>query len=348
MGKKAFITACLIFLIVLTINFPAKVSAMECGLSCCIAGAAEGIGAGGRGFNVGLQYEYMKMETILQGTDEKSPNEILATKGNMYKVPTEMIMQKLTANVAYGLNEKASFLASIPYIKNDMDMRMNMVMGTKDMTMDTIEGMGDITLMGFYKLFADRNIAPTERITIGAGIKMPTGEYEERTKSGSLVHMMMQRGSGSWDPVLLINGMKAFGKTYLLGTVTYQFTTDNDRGYEIGDKLSIDITAKHRLTDLFNAWLALNYIHADSDKTDGSIDAQTGKVNYQDSMMSMIDNVANTGLESYFLTPGIEFKPSAGSSWSFKASAKIPVYQDVNGVQQVTDDWYLINANYRF
>ncbi len=321
--------------------FPANLSASECGLSCCIAGAAEGIGAGGSGLYLNVQYEYMKMGTILEGTSERSVNDAL----KRYKiVPTEMVMQKLTTNIAYGINSKVSLLASIPYVRNDMDMMMNMMVPpmvmAMPMSMDKTDGIGDITLMGFYKLYTDRNVAPTARVTAGLGIKTPTGKDDERKSNGELVHVMMQPGSGSWDPIVLINGMKAFGKTYLLGTVTYQITTENDLGYEIGDKLNIDVTVKQRLSDLFNATLALNYVNAKQDKTDGS-------GNYQNAM-SMIDNVQNTGLTSYFITPGIEFKPSAGSAWSLNAKARFPVEQDVKGIQQVTDDWYIINAAYRF
>lgn len=345
MNKKSVTAASLILFGMLLAVIPSRSTASECGLSCCIAGAAEGIGAGGKGFNVSLQYEWMKMKDIMEGSSEKSYDYALS---KYMTIPTEMIMQKTTLNVAYGLNEEVSLLASIPYIKNDMDMRMKMMSMTTDMTMDTVDGIGDITLMAFYKLHADRDIAPTERITIGAGIKVPTGDYEAR-ENGELVHMMMQAGTGSWDPVFVINGMKAWGRTYLLTTVTYQLTTENDRGYEVGDRLTIDITGKHRVTDLFNVSLALNYIHSKRDKTDGSIDpsSPSGRVNYQNPS-SMLDNVENTGLDSYFITPGIEFKPSPGSPWTFNASAKFPIYQDVNGIQQVTNDWYIVNATYRF
>lgn len=320
-------------------SLPTAAKATECGLSCCIAGAAEGIGAGGKGLNLSIQYEWMRMGTIMEGTSERSSSEVF--NNTMYTmVPEEMIMEKMSANIAYGLNEKVSLLASIPYIKNDMDMLMDMgMMGIKPMDMDTVEGVGDVSLMGFFKLYADRDMAPTERVTLGVGLKTPTGKDNDR-ENGNLMHMMMQRGTGSWDPLIALNGMKAFGKTYLIGTFTYQYTTENDRGYEVGDRLSLDITGKRMLTDLFNVSLAVNYVHTDKDKTDGS-------GNYQDPM-SMVDNVANTGLDAYFVTPSVEFKPAVGSPFSFKASAKIPVRQDVNGMQLVTDDWYVINAGYRF
>lgn len=338
--RKIAVKLVLVFMFA-AFSLPTAADATECGLSCCIAGAAEGIGAGGKGLNLSIQYEWMKMGTILDGTSEKSPDRVLdETAAMMYSVPKEMIMQKMSVNIAYGLNEKVSLLASIPYVKNEMDMRMKNMMTRSDMSMDTVEGVGDVSLMGFFKLYADRDMAPTERVTLGVGLKTPTGKDNDR-ENGNLMHMMMQRGTGSWDPLLALNGMKAFGKTYLIGTFTYQYTTENDRGYEVGDRLSFDITGKRMLTDLFNISLALNYVHTDKDKTDGS-------GNYQNPMMSMVDNVENTGLDAYFITPGLEFKPAVGSPFSFKASAKIPVRQDVNGMQLVMDDWYVINAGYRF
>jgi len=339
MFKRGVVCLFILLSIVTFANKPVEVNASECGLSCCIAGAAEGIGAGGRGFYVGLQYEWMKMGTLLEGTRERNSGEALSS---YMMVPDKMIMQKMTANIAYGFNERASLLVSIPYVKNEMDMFMKkmMPMTVMKMEMDDVEGVGDVTVMGVFKLYADRDMAPTKRLSFGIGLKTPTGRDDERNDNGSLVHMMMQPGTGSWDPVFVINGMKAFGKNYLLGTATYQYTTENNRGYEVGDRLSIDITGKRRMSDLLNLALALNYVHTERDQTDGS-------GNYQNAM-SMVDNVKNTGLDAYFLTPAVEFKPSAGSRWNFKVSARIPVHQDVNGMQLVTDDWYVINAGYRF
>jgi hypothetical protein len=79
-----------------------------------------------------------------------------------------------------------------------------------DMKMDTVEGPGDMTLMGLYTLLADELLNPTKKLTLGLGVKTPTGENDEMTESGTLVHAMMQPGTGSWDPLFLVNYMRSF------------------------------------------------------------------------------------------------------------------------------------------
>ena len=56
--------------------------------------------------------------------------------------------------------------------------------------------------MGLYRLYEDRDIRPMNVVTIGFGIKTPTGSSTERRADGTLIHAHMQPGTGSWDPLL--------------------------------------------------------------------------------------------------------------------------------------------------
>lgn len=112
----------------------------------------------------------------------------------------------------------------------------------------------------------------------------------------------------------------------------------------MGDRLNADISARYRLTSMFNLKLDVNGIWAGKDKTDGTIDS-SGLVAYQNPT-SMIDNVVNTGIKSLFISPGFQWV--ASPSIVISGEYRQPVYQKTNGIQQVTDHWYFLRASYRF
>jgi hypothetical protein len=306
----------------------------ECGLSCCIAGATTSGVTLAENFGVSLVYEYAYMETIKNGTEEVTPDEAIAANqvmGQSYSVPTEMRMQKLSLVGFLPLNERFQLLASVPYVVNDMDMRTRtggMMPMTMDMSMAQITGLGDISLMGLYTLYTDAPVRPAHKLTVGLGVKTPTGKTDERKPNGNLVHAMMQPGSGSWDPLFMVTYTRGLYPLVLQANLFYQLTTKGYNGYEFGDKLNFDLSARYQAARYVNIGLDVNAMHTEKDKDhDGR---------YSNPVNSMIDNPDFTGLDSLFVTPVVQVKvPNTGGSAEFKY--QIPVYQDVNGFQQVVD-----------
>ncbi|MDX8401851.1 MAG: hypothetical protein R8K47_04400 [Mariprofundaceae bacterium] len=336
-------------------------AASECGLSCCIAAGAEGVGSA-TGLSVTTQYEWMKMKTIRQGTARVSPQQVidanLAGKPMMamYKVPTQMIMQKISANLAWRFDEDDAVVLTVPWIINDMDMMMGMKMmgGIKysPMRMDTVSGLGDISLLYLRDLWKDADIRTRFRFTLGAGIKAPTGKDDHRSKKGELVHMMMQTGTGSWDGILYAGGTMAFGEHadggaqwLVLPSATFQFNGRNKLGYKVGDRFDWTLSTRWRATSFFNLKLDLTGSITGHDSTDGTIDPVSGKVAYQNPM-SMIDNVNNTGVNSIFGALGFQWV--AAPSVILSGEYRLPIRQKANGIQQMTDNWFFLRASFRF
>ena len=124
------------------------------------------------------------MKTIRDGTNSISHNTVLddvaakwpvmSMEDKSFAIPTRMIMQKYTVLGTYSATERLQFLATVPYVINDMYMRqlrrsaMGMDM-TMDMQMDTVEGLGDMTLMGLYKLYMDNPDVPTKSLPSESG-----------------------------------------------------------------------------------------------------------------------------------------------------------------------------------
>jgi len=336
--------------------------ASECGLSCCIAAGVDGVSSG-TGISLNAQYEWMRMKTNRQGTSKISPTQIiddnLATRanGSMYMVSTEMIMQKISMNAAYRWSEDSAVVLTVPYIINDMKMMrgMKMMTGTTytNTVMDTVKGVGDVSLIYLHDVYKDADFRTRQRFSVGAGLKAPVGEHEKRKANNDLVHMMMQPGTGSWDGFLLANGTMGFGEHNDMGaqwllspSVMYQINTRNDLGYKHGNRLNYDLSSRYRLTSFFNMKLDMNGIWSAKDSTDGTIDAVSGKVGYQNTTMSVIDNVANTGIHSLFISPGFQWLVNGNVAIS--GEYRIPVYQKATGIQQVTDNWFFLRARVSF
>lgn len=314
----------------------------ECGLSCCIAGVSTSGVTLAPNLGLSVQYENSYMETIKDGKDRVSPNEVIDNNwmmGNSYSVPTEMVMEKLSIIAAYPATERFQLLAIVPYVRNNMEMRNKNAMGMiMEMEMDTIEGLGDITVLGLYTAYTDAPIRPSERLTLGIGVKTPTGKNDEE-ENGKLVHAMMQPGTGSWDPLFMANYMRAYYPLVFQANLLYHVSTKGDEGYEFGDQLSADLIARYQAANYINLGLELNGIHAGKDKD------HDGK--YSRPATSMVDNTDNTGLTSVFLSPYLQMKiPKTGGSAELKYQH--PVYQDVNGHQQVTDRRILTSISWAF
>jgi hypothetical protein len=315
----------------------------ECGLSCCIAGAAGSGAVLAENLGLSLVYEHSYMETIRTGTDEVSADEAIDRNRapmQSYKVPTEMRMQKINLVTAVPVNERLSLLAFVPYVKNDMNMRMKSAMGmVMDMRMETVSGLGDVSILGLYTLYTDAPIRPTQRLTAGLGVKTPTGSTGEKTASGGLVHAMMQPGTGSWDPLFLVDYMRAYYPLVLKATLFYHLTTEGYNGYEFGDQFTYDLSARYQVHNYINIGADLSGIHAEKD-TD-----HDGR--YSSPVTSMVDNPDNTGLDSIFIAPVVQVKlPNTGGSGELKY--QVPLYQDVNGFQQVIDWRVLATLSWAF
>lgn len=314
----------------------------ECGMSCCLAGAKSGgIGLGSK-FGFSFFYEYSYMETIKDGNKDISPDDVINREwsmGSTYKVPTEMIMKKYSFIGSYKINDHWSTLIVVPYIVNDMDMRSKSSMGMiMNMSMDTIKGIGDVVLMTNYDAYSDLPVRPTKALSFGFGLKLPTGKNTEVGKNGKYVHAMMQPGSGSINPIVSISAMKAWYPLVLDGSLTYQHSTKGDEGYQFGSQLAVDLSLKYQVHDYVNLGLEMNGIHAGEDED------REGKYTMTS---SMIDTPTNTGLDSLSISPVAQIKiPNTGGNLQLKY--QLPIYQEVNGYQQVLDWRILSNLTWVF
>ncbi|MCL5021845.1 MAG: hypothetical protein M1497_00470, partial [Nitrospirae bacterium] len=274
-------------------------------------------------------YSFTLMDKLREGTTERSVEDVM-NAGKYTSIPTRMEMIKYTLTAAYGFTPKFSVFATIPYVRNTMDMEMFMSMGMgmpkewMEHAMEPVEDIGDVTVMGLYRLYTDRDIRPTDVLTFGVGVKTPTGSSTKRTSTGKFVHAHMQPGTGSWDPLVSLVYTKMVNPFLFQADASYQITTRNSNGYEFGDSFSANLSGKYAVTSFFNVTGGFTYLHLNraSDK-DG---------NYTN-LKSLMDDPANTGGDSVWFSPGIQLFPLKKGLIDVKV--QFPIWERVNGIQLV-------------
>ncbi|MCE7873984.1 hypothetical protein DYH09_26930 [bacterium CPR1] len=364
MNPKNLGQAWLALLILCCLCLPAR--AGECD---CATGQAEDNPVGDWTLTFG--YERMDMGTLLRGSTRVSPEQAaldgLAANGSpMFSVPTWMLMERYLLRARYSLDERQSIALTIPQVVNQMDMLMAMApmpaapgmgmgmgMGMAPMpaagptfsamTMDPVNQLGDIALHYSYDVIDESD----GRLTLGVGIKTPTGDSQVRDARGRLIHAMMQPGTGSWDAVLTASGRVELDETWAIEPgLSYQITGRNELGYSFGNRLGYDLGVRCQVVDPLTLRLDLNGVVTGRDSTDGTIDPVTGTVAYQRPTTSLIDNVQNSGISSLYISPGLSWK--IADEVSLTVQHRIPIARSVNGTQLVTDGWTLIHLNGSF
>lgn len=289
--------------------------------------------------SIQLSYSFTRMDTFREGSAERSLDEVKASSGYL-SLPRSMDMIKYTLTAGYGFTPAFKAFVSVPYVRNTMDMTRSMgMMGWMDHTMAPVSGLGDITVMGLYRLLTDRELRPTSALTLGFGIKTASGDATEKKTNGEYVHAHMQAGTGSWDPLLSLIYTKMANPVLLQADAVYQYTTKNRENYEYGDSLALNFTGKYAVVRAFNVTAGLTYLHVGkAEDPDHAYNPNPGT--------SLMDDPANTGGNSLWFSPGVQAFPLAGSALDLKV--QIPVWERVNGVQLVSSYRIVTSLSYNF
>jgi len=113
-----------------------------------------------------------------------------------------------------------------------------------DASSQNIKGLGDITVLGFYKVLARQDsimvIKPQHSLQIGGGVKLPTGSYDRANNTGS-VNTSFQLGTGSWDYLAAINYGLVHNNWGLSAMINYTFKTQNSKDYQFGNQLNYGV-----------------------------------------------------------------------------------------------------------
>ncbi|WP_241077753.1 transporter [Flavimarina sp. Hel_I_48] len=190
---------------------------------CGGSGGSMGYGTVGNGNFVGLRYIYQQYRSK-DGIFNNSPwiDENFNTLQVWAQIP---------------ISDKISVNAIVPYHFHNREFN--------DGSGQNINGLGDISVLGFYNLISPRidGLFPQQQyilkhnLQVGAGIKLPTGDYKRENNTGS-VNPSFQLGTGSLDVVLAGNYSISHNEWGAGVLANYTFKTENQENYQFGNQFN--------------------------------------------------------------------------------------------------------------
>ena len=193
---------------------------------CGSSGGSMGYGTIGNGDFIGLRYITQQYQSR-DGIYNNSPwiDENFNTMQAWARIP---ISQKIKLNVI------------VPYHFHNRQFI--------DGTSQRINGLGDISILGFYQLISPKldGFLPEQQskfkhnLEVGVGLKLPTGEYDRANNEGS-VNPSFQVGTGSWD-VLLASNYSVSHQNWGVGLLAnYTIKTENEQEYHFGNQFNYGV-----------------------------------------------------------------------------------------------------------
>ena len=136
------------------------------------------------------------------------------------------------------LGNKIIFYAIVPYHINTKEKNPS----------ETIEGLGDMTILGNYYLLNNRLNGKNSphRLLTNFGLKIPTGKFDAKNATG--INPSFQLGTGSWDFLTSLNYQYIKEKfAFQIGT-DYILKNENSNYYKFGNQWNFSINGFYFFT----------------------------------------------------------------------------------------------------
>lgn len=181
----------------------------------------------------------------------------------------------------------------------------------------TAEGIGDTTVTTAYDVWKQA----TQKVSVLAGVKLPTGDTKELNPMGERFEAEMQPGTGSDD--YLFGGVyrKTFENIDVTANAIYTLKTEGDQNYEFGD--------------VFSSTLFVDYIPPQDGKFKN---VRPGVIlNFKDEAKHKEDGmrISDSGGTTILLGP--EVSVAANDKVDVFANIQWPIHQNLGGVHQEVD-----------
>jgi len=241
-------------------------------------------------------YEYLRAEDMYIGSDCACDlNGTIAT------------WKRATLTLAYGVSSRIGITAVVPYIWKS---KTHYLPAIDAPVKNATDGLGDVSLVGRFGVIP-RNFVTYRELSIGLGVKFPTGATDKRTY-GFLLPEELQPGTGSWDFLSSISFYQGWELLDLYASSGCQLTTEHE-GFEFGDQLSYLLSANLHIVERLDVSLAFSGTVRGKDRQDG-------------------ESLESTGRHQLWIVPGLQAQVIP--RWlRLQLYLEAPVYQHFNGTQ---------------
>ena len=187
------------------------------------------------------------------------------------------VENRITAFASYGLGEKLTFFARVPYSIRHLDVSAP---GLEPQRVRT-NGLSDPEVYAQARLWASRlsgGLGRRASLSLNAGVKAPWGENELRRGDGR-ADEHAQPGTGSTDVLASLAFLYLVdARSAVFVSTGYRHTGANGHGYRYGRSLLATAAYEHKLGERLDGVVELDFRRAGRDRSDasGTLDEDTG------------------------------------------------------------------------
>ena len=283
-------------------------------------------------FMFSYRFMLMQMQDLRIGVQNTTAEDLFQSPGFMM-APKKMTMQMHMLGGMYGVTDRFTVMAMIPYLENQMDV-------TRRMQNDVIEtesgGLSDVSLTGIFRVL-DRGLV---KMFFSMGLFLPTGSIKEN-RNGVRQGYPMQLGSGSTAVQPQLTFTHIFNNFSIgLQTGIKRFLHENSENYQLGNRYFSSLWGAYNWLPGWSSSLRLSYQAIDP------IMGQDANIN---PMMAPPNNPGLQHGQKSFLWLGNNW---LGTTWAqghrLAIELGIPIYQDLAGPQMRSESVMVIGYQKAF
>jgi len=235
----------------------------------------------------------------------------------------------------YGVIDDLTLGLRLPYVRR-ADLREPEAEEGEDPEIEQVgdpNGIGDLVLVGQYRFF---HVQDKHHAAIQLGVKTPTGDTDEESKSGERIETDQQPGSGSWDGLFGLAYTYWFSPFAFDTSVLYTLATEGSQDTELGDAFNYNFALSYRLG---GGQQGVFYAPRQGLAWDLVVE-----LNGEWRDTSEVDDLENPDFGGHVLyfSPGARL--TAGSNWTVAISGGVPVVTDLNGTNLADPDFRVIGS----
>ena len=273
----------------------------------------------------GLMFSYRSMLMSMEGTISKSSrvnNE--AVYENYMVSPQEMQMQMHMLGFMFAPSKKITLSVMANYRANSMGLKTKTGVDFRTKS----SGFGDLSVSVLHQIF-NRN---RQSLHANIGVSVPAGDINQSDATPMAANdtplaYSMQLGSGTFDPFLGATYLSQWNQFSLGVQSTYRFRLGtNSKNYSLGNRFDFVGWGALKATDFLSVSTSISYFNL-------------GEINGKDSdlnpMMMPLFNTLNSRRSQWDFGIGanVLFLNETLKNLRIAAEAKLPITQDVSGIQ---------------
>ncbi len=260
------------------------------------------------------RYMQMQMNNMW---DDSSETDVFDDSSYMMS-PKKMSMSMTMLGAMYGIADKWTLMAMIPYLQSEMTMERKM--GGDDVEANS-SGVGDITLTGMYEVIdMDKT-----RLYLNLGLQLPTGSTTQDDNDARLGYAM-QTGAGSYAFVpSVVYSRYQDSTSYGIQFKLKAFLGENSEEYTRGNEYLLNLWGSYLISENISTSLRLEHLVRDPIKGE---DEEMG------SMSPVLNSTTYHGQRSTAFV-GLNYLHSSGHRLALEYG--VPVSYNVSGPQMSVD-----------